>query len=327
MLTGIKGENMPESVIIYHDNCVDGFAAAWVAQRYFEGQAALCPSSYGEEPPYDFCEGKDVLVVDFSYPRQQVAQLEQVANDLTVIDHHKTAAAELAGLECAVFDMNRSGAGLTWDTLFKGFARPDFVNYIEDRDLWRFQLPDSKAVNAYIGTIPRVMDHYDDLEWTSVKTMVTLGHGAQAYLDYYAEQTMKLGCWLDLFKPGQPVWCVNCAPMGVSEVCDAALGLCVADTIACGWYIRESKMHCSLRSSGDIDVSEIAKRFGGGGHKHAAGFAIALAGGGPKLDIRGISDSYFVVMTLLGFTVPRLIFPTILDPTTPPPTEEPTNAA
>lgn len=45
--------------------------------------------------------------------------------------------------------------------------------------------------------------------------------------------------------------------------------------VALGWWQRfDGKFQFSLRSRGDIDVSEIAKKFGGGGHKNAAGFQL-----------------------------------------------------
>jgi nanoRNase/pAp phosphatase (c-di-AMP/oligoRNAs hydrolase) len=34
--------------------------------------------------------------------------------------------------------------------------------------------------------------------------------------------------------------------------------------------------NCSLRSNGGYDVSVIAKAFGGGGHKNAAGFEVPV---------------------------------------------------
>ena len=36
--------------------------------------------------------------------------------------------------------------------------------------------------------------------------------------------------------------------------------------------VQKNEVNWSLRSTGDCDVSAIAKKLGGGGHKHAAGF-------------------------------------------------------
>jgi nanoRNase/pAp phosphatase (c-di-AMP/oligoRNAs hydrolase) len=42
---------------------------------------------------------------------------------------------------------------------------------------------------------------------------------------------------------------------------------------ACYWDTPEGRVF-SLRSIGDFDVSEIAKQYGGGGHKNASGFRL-----------------------------------------------------
>jgi nanoRNase/pAp phosphatase (c-di-AMP/oligoRNAs hydrolase) len=45
--------------------------------------------------------------------------------------------------------------------------------------------------------------------------------------------------------------------------------------VALIWSIRkDGKMSVGLRSQGDIDVSKIAQKFGGGGHKNSAGFEV-----------------------------------------------------
>ena len=280
-------------IIIYHDNCVDGFAAAWVANKYWFGkhEIKLRPAKYGEEPPYELCKDAIVMVVDFSYPREKLLQLDSIAFDLTVIDHHKSAFEDLTGLNKAdirptlvqglpsfcVFDMEKSGAGLTWDTLFQGQPRPVFIDYVEDRDLWRWELPGSKAVNAYIGVVERTLEEYDKLAAATWSQMVSWGSGGLMQLEYYAQQTAKLGRSIELFEPGQLVWCVNCSPVGVSEVCDYHLKrLDMPEVIVMGWYINEGKLLCSLRSLQNTDVSAIAKSFGGGGHKNAAGFKLEL---------------------------------------------------
>ena len=52
------------------------------------------------------------------------------------------------------------------------------------------------------------------------------------------------------------------------------LSIAVVKVVA---YFRiiDDKTRVSLRSKGDIDVSVIAQRFNGGGHKNAAGLSIA----------------------------------------------------
>jgi hypothetical protein len=162
---------------VYHRDCADGFAAAWAVHRRFGAAVDFVAAKYGDPPPK--CAGRDVLVVDFSYPREVLEAMAQEARSVLVLDHHKTAAEQLAGLPSAegladqwlgsiknwkgaaptanggktnlatVFDMNRSGAGITWDYLHPGVPRPCLIDLVEDRDLWRFKHdPETRRFHA-----------------------------------------------------------------------------------------------------------------------------------------------------------------------------------
>jgi hypothetical protein len=54
---------------------------------------------------------------------------------VTLIDHHKTALEDLAGLPSlhTFTDLERSGATLAWDYLFPDKPRPLLLGHIEDR--------------------------------------------------------------------------------------------------------------------------------------------------------------------------------------------------
>jgi oligoribonuclease NrnB/cAMP/cGMP phosphodiesterase (DHH superfamily) len=119
-------------LVIYHGNCTDGFTAAWVAARAL-GATELYPAEYGKEPPYELARGRQVYVVDFSYPRERLERLRATCKSLVVLDHHKTAEADLRGLDYCTFDMNRSGAVLAWDHFHREEPRPWLVDYVEDR--------------------------------------------------------------------------------------------------------------------------------------------------------------------------------------------------
>jgi hypothetical protein len=124
-------------LILFHANCTDGFTAAWVAWRAFNRQADIHPCSYGDPPPD--VGGREVYVVDFSYPRPVLEEMAQRAAFLRVLDHHKTAEEALRGLPYCQFDMTRSGARLAWDYWHPGLPPPPLVAYVEDRDLWRWR--------------------------------------------------------------------------------------------------------------------------------------------------------------------------------------------
>lgn len=253
-------------LVIYHAGCIDGFTAAYAAWvRYGDG-AEFLPAAYGDAPPD--VAGRDVLVVDFSYRRPVMLEMASKASSLLVLDHHKTAEAELAGLHFAIFDMERSGAGLTWDTL-NGTGRPWLVDYVEDRDLWRFRLPDSKAVNAWIGAQRKESFQ----EWAKfcaldLESVVAAGGAVLSFIDRYVHEVGENA--IRVVFAGHSVPLVNAPHVCISELVGH---LAASEPFAMGWHQRsDGRFAYSLRSRGDIDVSEIAKKYGGGGHKGAAGF-------------------------------------------------------
>jgi len=271
-------------LIIFHRNCPDGFCAAFIAhQRYPE--AKLLARDHGLEPPYAEVKGKDVLVVDFSWrTREQNLELAELSKTFRILDHHKTAQETLQGLDFATFDMNRSGAGLAWDYLFGEDSRqiivrprPWYVDYVEDRDLWRKALPYTDEVNAYIMTLP-----YDFTAWEGLAAMKTYeeaafkGQGALAHVKHYVREALTNARAGKLV--GYEAMIINALYMNISEVAGELAKLC--DGIGIGYFERgDGIMQFSLRSRNEVDVSTIAKQLGGGGHRNAAGFQLPVAQG------------------------------------------------
>lgn len=261
------------TLIIYHANCPDGFCSAWVATKKYPG-AELFAANYGESPPMLQASGRDVVIVDFSYPRGPLESLHAVAKDLKVFDHHKTAEAALAGLPYCKFDMNRSGAGLTWDELFPGVTRPWVVDYVEDRDLWRFKLMESRAVNAFISSYPKTIDAWDGLDQVELSSAMRAGAAIVRYQDQLIETMMERAGMTAI--GGYVVPCTNATALW-SDVANELLHRHLDAPFAAAYYVRPDGTRVfSLRSdSGRVDVSEIAKKYGGGGHRNAAGFQLA----------------------------------------------------
>ena len=257
-------------LVIYHANCIDGFTAAWCAWLKYGNGATYLAANYGDEPPEAL--GEDILIVDFTYPRRQLQYMAKVANSIRVLDHHKSAEADLAGLGFCTFDMNRSGAGLAWDHLNPGVPRCQLVNFVEDRDLWRWALPDSREVSAYIGSWNRTFERWSMMREVlddERETAVSQGGAILRALNGYVEANLRRF----LIGPigGYEVPVIN-TTHAVSELVGAMAEL-PDSTFAAGWFQREDgKFVYSLRSRGDFDVSEIAKQYGGGGHRNAAGF-------------------------------------------------------
>lgn len=340
-------------LVISHGGCRDGFCAAWVAYNHGYRDAQFHFALHGTYPPWEWIDGRDVLMLDFTYrTREAMDRIAGRAKSLLVLDHHRTAEAVLREAPYAVFDMERSGAGLAWDYLapyvdvtcrackwkqrmtrsehdnftssMKGSPcplcekqaegvvigkRPWLVDYVEDRDLWRWALPNSSSVNAYIGILPFEFERWDKHSYFSFEKISDLGDVALAKVAQYcaevgkhAKQTTFCGhtalvvnapyCDVSellhelLQREAMTPFCTKCRGsrivprygehpgIGDCEVCGSQF---INDElrkpeIAIAWFERgDGTFSYSLRST-TVDVGEIAQRHGGGGHRNAAGF-------------------------------------------------------
>ena len=154
--------------IVYHNSCPDGFTAAYIAKMRYP-EAELEARDHGTPIDVESYRGLDVICVDCNL-RGKNDEVVNVANSYHVYDHHKSES-DIIGKSYVTYDVNRSGAGLAWDYLFGKDSRescfdgdfenrPYWVDYVEDRDLWRFDLPDSRAVNNYIMTFPYTIEDW-----------------------------------------------------------------------------------------------------------------------------------------------------------------------
>ena len=150
--------------VLYHADA-DGFGAAYAVWKNLEARdaAAFIAVQYNEPVPEIDERTTTLMVVDFSYSREVCDALNE-KYALVVIDHHESAEAALAGAEYAFFDGSKSGAVLTWEYMTDAPV-PELLAYVQDRDLWRYDLPMSREVNAYIQSLPREFDEWMSLMW------------------------------------------------------------------------------------------------------------------------------------------------------------------
>lgn len=267
---------MSISTIVYHGNCFDGFGAAWVANKAIAGPKEFIPMMYGDPVPN--IEGRAVFMVDFSLPREQMEELNLKNHSLTVLDHHKSAQSACEGLPYCQFDMNRSGAGMAWDYWFPNQPRPALIDYVEARDLWRFNLPKCKEIHAFIASYPKEFAVWDFLHDT---VGYSFGEAVQAGTDilrYHDQKAKEMAAFETTQEIGGYVVPVVNAPYNFAS--DVVHLLCErhpeALFAASYFYRADGTKQYSLRvhDTKDFDVSEIAKLYGGGGHKKAAGFEL-----------------------------------------------------
>ncbi len=284
-------------LVLYHANCWDGFCAAWIARKAL-GDIDAVPVQYGQEPPIDQC-GRDVYILDFSYPRGEMRNILSQSMFVCVLDHHKTAQAELAGLVDEFvqrpdlinnipgsklpfihFDMNKSGGRLAWEyfctdsqSSWANCPVPWLVDYTEDRDLWRHKLDWSREINAWLRSWPLDFDLWDNFamvgpgceKWDMrIDAGNAIIRREKQILDDHIRHARETE--MDEHK----VLVVNATVLFSDIAGELAKGKPFG---ACYFDRQDGKRQWSLRSDKNgVDVSEIAKRHGGGGHRNAAGF-------------------------------------------------------
>jgi oligoribonuclease NrnB/cAMP/cGMP phosphodiesterase (DHH superfamily) len=254
-------------LVLYHGQCLDGFAAAWVAFHRFGGAAEYRAVQYGE-PLRHPIDGRELTLLDFTYPRAELLEMQKRAASLLVLDHHATAQEDLAGLDFAHFDLERAGCTLAWDFYFPGEGRPWLLPYVEDKDLWRWKLPGSQEVTAALQSYSRSFKVWDKLLRQGLDALVAEGKPILRYKNRLIETAASRArpIELDGLKGVVVTSCVLQSEIGGRLSKDHPFVAIVFD--APGRRVWSLRSH---EKSG-VNVAEIAKRRGGGGHPNAAGF-------------------------------------------------------
>lgn len=278
--------DMIKPIVIYHGpSCLDGIAAAWAAYKHFGENAEYVVGKYQEKMDIDFT-GRNVYLVDFSFKREVMVEILMVAECVTVLDHHKSALEDLAGLDLLFENFNirfsttaNSGAVITWK-YFNNGPVPSLLRHIEDRDLWAFKLEGTRELtSALFAKDLSFQDIGDFIPVNEVEKLYNEGvlllsaHNKQVNLcikTCYREVSLNIGGKIYYNVPF-----LNCPPNLASDVGNI---LAVTHPFVMTYYDAADYRSFSLRSSKDCmifeDVSALCKNFGGGGHLHAAGFKV-----------------------------------------------------
>jgi oligoribonuclease NrnB/cAMP/cGMP phosphodiesterase (DHH superfamily) len=270
-------------LVIYHGGCSDGFGAAYAAWRALGDRAEYLPAKYGQVAPD--VTGRNVLIADFSYPRDALLRMKQQAKGILVLDHHKSAMEDLAGLDFAQFDVECSGAMLAWAYFHPDEYPPMLIRYIQDRDLWQWRLPDSREFSAGLMTVPHTFEDYDRCSQSiAVQRLISQGTTIVGYIDQQVEWICKHAVGRRLKAAGHLTCRMVNSPIWQSEV---GAHLCEDVDVGVVWHLdhRKGTWQVSMRSRQGVDLTPIARLYSGGGHTHAAGFSL-----GPKAHIEDIFE-------------------------------------
>jgi oligoribonuclease NrnB/cAMP/cGMP phosphodiesterase (DHH superfamily) len=275
--------NKAKKICIYHGNCLDGFGAAW-AVHYALGDEVDFHKAMHQQPPPEV-KGLEVILVDFSYEKEVLEGMLETANSITILDHHISAEQALSGLlktgkVKGLFDMNKSGAMLTWEWFSPGQPPPKLIEHIQDRDLWQFRLEGTTEINAALSSYPFDFNVWDKLMASSKHELETLQHEGEAIerkIQKDIKQLIESGL-RRMIIAGYDVPVLNASS---SYVSDAGHIMAIGEPFAACYWDHQHGRSFSLRSTDHdgergVDVNEVAKKYGGGGHKNAAGFTVDI---------------------------------------------------
>lgn len=290
---------MTDIHVLFHFPCPDGFGSAWSMFQYFtkypptgEYRVTFQRESHRWETTKSLLAKKDlskkiILYFDICPTLDLLEEIHSKAATVLVYDHHKSAMEECGHLDYCYFDMKRSGAGIAWDEFMgrKGEKRPFMIDLIEDQDLWKWEIPDAGKYLVVMETFK-----YDFDEWTTFAARLETPEGREEILkegtamDAYRRTVVRrlvAGKIHKLTVGGHVLPAVN------ASVLQSPVGNILAKKGPAGavYYTQGKKWNFSLRSTDEgLDVSVIAKQYGGGGHRNAAGFSI------PTLEDLAASD-------------------------------------
>lgn len=273
-----RNQTNKKILVLYHGRCNDGFAGAWAAWKKFGNKAGYVPMDRNHA--LDIPTGKEIYFIDYLLPMDVIKKYITQNKRVTAIDHHITMKEVAEITEKPSFSLDNSGAVLAWKYFHGGKKVPMLLKYIEDRDLWRFKMPKAKEILA--GT-----NFSEDSAYTFKGFDVLVNNFEKVSFRNKCIQDGKIvrsvfdgiikniSTRADEVKfEGRNCWAINSPHMFASEIGDNLAHKEKRIGIVIIWYSEGGAIKVSLRSRDGYDVSKLAGKYGGGGHKKAAGFIV-----------------------------------------------------
>jgi len=260
--------------VLYHGGCPDGFGGAFAAWKKFGDAAEYIPVQHGRPAPTHL-EGKQLFFVDFCYPQEIMDALVPLAKSVTVLDHHLGNRDVVEKTPEHVFDEKRSGATIAWGYFHPDTVVPTLLQYVQDGDLYTHLLPDSRAMLAYMYAQPFHFETWDalatQLEDTAERAKII--EKGKIYAEQFAilvEQITKKAVLVTF--EGHETYLVTAAAMFASDVGNRLAVLKPPMGMVASFH--GDVLNISLRSDPSIDVSAIARKYGGNGHPRSSAFRL-----------------------------------------------------
>lgn len=283
--------------IVYHNADLDGLCCAAIAQNKFDlcrdgSENVLIGMDYGDTFPWeDISEDEKLIFMDFCLePFSEMEKLSGICETLTVIDHHPTTEKGMqqydgVDIDC-IYSSSMAGCELAWNEFYPSAYLPEAIVLLgaydrwdrSDEDLWNERiLPFQYGLRTKVdrGRDFTPNDMWGDLLFAtagwreeSVDYIVGIGEGVISYRRRTNEEVATQYHMTEL--DGHQAVAINGTCADNSMLFDSAPDADVM--VNYYWVGSHNRWTVEMYSDGDVDVSEIAKHHGGGGHEGAAGF-------------------------------------------------------
>ena len=275
---------MTKNIILYHRNCPDGSTAGAIAFKKFGEEAVYIPCSYGDGLPEEIILNTEknethLYILDFSFDIDTLKSLDAEFKSVTILDHHESVMTEVTSIPGGHFDNNKSGASLAWDFFF-GTTVPEFVKTIETIDLFKDENNRLEDITAYINSLDYSLETYTKLLETfgDKKSQYTAeGKAINRYvrlLEDMVTSDFDVVLFEGIVMPAVNItFDVNTKSRILSKLYK------ILPSVAMSYRWSNGKWKISIRSDRTYDVTQIAKKYGGGGHAGASGFVIPAPNG------------------------------------------------
>lgn len=296
----------------YKNQCTDTVDYNVVHFRVDPGKAfETISAKFNNVEPGFFAK---VISCDVGYSGKDMKMLIDMFPDIVIIDHHlsslrdiavfynqhndkkidTTNVATIAASEPFLppnymYNNDESGATLAWQYFYGTTPAPMTLQYIKDRDIWKFELPDSKEMTTGIfemlSSNPETWDTWDAFISDETKHLAQALDIGRVICCLNTRRIMELSTKFSRFNYTIDNKTLKGAHLNTAEHISDLGNYVVNMKDDEGKYLydfavlwryneRDDIYNCSLRSRNDVDVSVICKKYGGGGHSSAAGMSI-----------------------------------------------------
>ena len=286
-----------KKIATYHGACIDGTAAATVFKMANPEVDDIYPikssaDKHIEHVLLDIDENTHVFLLDNVFFLEDIIAKAPAA--VTVIDHHISEYERLGHLRAQkkieyIYDVNKSGATLTWRYFFPGKELPKMLWHIEDGDIWKME--DEAGTDKATSYAFLFMDDLQGMQnviLQDIERVYQKGEALVAYrnriVDYYMRNAQALHLQVGNYR----VKAFNVASVRpVVSLVGNKLSELTKETVVL-FKMFGDHVNLSFRSNDKVHgpkAVELAKNLGGGGHTLAAGASIPLREFVDRLDI------------------------------------------